>query len=111
MRLLFFSNSFSDILCNDRKTIPADVFLIKDSVAVIIGSKESQRKGDRTMCGRYALEATKSELWERYLLGEMKEDVEERAEIFPTNYTPLIIPGNELVHHKWGLLSLSLSVL
>ena len=54
------------------------------------------------MCGRYALEATKSELWERYLLGEMKEDVEERAEIFPTNHTPLIMPGNELVHHKWG---------
>lgn len=54
------------------------------------------------MCGRYALEATKSELWERYLLGEMKEDVEERAEIFPTNYTPLIMPGNEFVHHKWG---------
>ena len=54
------------------------------------------------MCGRYALEATKSELWERYLLGEMKEDVEERAEIFPTNYTPLIMPGNELVHHNWG---------
>lgn len=54
------------------------------------------------MCGRYALEATKSELWERYLLGEMKEDVEERAEIFPTNYTPLIMPSNELVHHKWG---------
>ena len=54
------------------------------------------------MCGRYALEATKSELWERYLLGEMKEDVEERAEIFPTNYTPLIMPGNELVHQKWG---------
>lgn len=76
--------------------------MINDSVAVIIGSKESQRKGDRTMCGRYALEATKRELWERYLLGEMKEDVEERAEIFPTNYTPLIMPGNELVHHKWG---------
>lgn len=54
------------------------------------------------MCGRYALEATKRELWERYLLGEMKEDVEERAEIFPTNYTPLIMPSNELVHHKWG---------
>jgi putative SOS response-associated peptidase YedK len=54
------------------------------------------------MCGRYALEATKRELWERYLLGEMEEGVEERAEIFPTNSTPLIVLGNKLVHHKWG---------
>lgn len=54
------------------------------------------------MCGRYALEATKRELWERYLLGEMEEDVEERAEIFPTNSTPLIVSGNKLFHHKWG---------
>lgn len=54
------------------------------------------------MCGRYALEATKRQLWERYLLGEMAEEVEERAEIFPTNSTPLIMPGNELVHHRWG---------
>ena len=56
------------------------------------------------MCGRYALEATKRELWERYLLGEMAEDVEARAEIFPTNSTPLIMPGNELVHHRWGFI-------
>ena len=54
------------------------------------------------MCGRYALEAKKRELWERYLLGEMAEDVEERAEIFPTNSTPLIVPDNDLVHHRWG---------
>ncbi|WP_084253771.1 SOS response-associated peptidase [Trichococcus ilyis] len=54
------------------------------------------------MCGRYALEATKRELWERYLLGEMEEAVEARPEIFPTNSTPLILPGNELVHHRWG---------
>ena len=72
------------------------------SACSIIGIKESLRKGVRTMCGRYALEATKRELWERYLLGEREEDVEERAEIFPTNRSPLILPGNELVHHKWG---------
>lgn len=54
------------------------------------------------MCGRFALEATKRELWERYLLGKADKDVEERAEIFPTNSTPLIMPGNELVHHRWG---------
>ncbi|WP_161525952.1 SOS response-associated peptidase [Trichococcus alkaliphilus] len=70
----------------------------------IIGIKESHRKGDGIMCGRYALEATKRELWERYLLGEMEEDIEERAEIFPTNTTPLIMPGNELVHHRWGFM-------
>lgn len=56
------------------------------------------------MCGRYALEATMREMWERYLLGEMAEDVEKRAEIFPTNSTPLIMPGNELVHHRWGFM-------
>ncbi len=56
------------------------------------------------MCGRYALEATKRELWERYMLGEMAEEIEERAEIFPTNTTPLIMPGNELVHHRWGFM-------
>ena len=55
------------------------------------------------MCGRYALEATKRELWERYLLGEMEEDVEERAEIFPTNSTPLIMPGNELGSPQMGI--------
>lgn len=77
-------------------------FLYNDSDSLIIGIKESHRKGDGTMCGRYALEATKRELWERYLLGEMAEDVEEHAEIFPTNSTPLIVSGNELIHHKWG---------
>jgi putative SOS response-associated peptidase YedK len=79
-------------------------FLYKSPSFSIIGIKESYRRGDKIMCGRYALEATKRELWERYLLGEMEEDVEERAEIFPTNSTPLILPGNELVHHRWGFM-------
>ena len=63
------------------------------SAAIIISIRESEFERMRTMCGRYALEATKRELWERYLLGEMAEDVEARAEIFPTNSTPLIMPS------------------
>lgn len=86
--------------------------MIKDSVAVIIGSKESQRKGDRTMCGRYALEATKSELWERYLLGEMKEDVEgARGNISDQLHTTDNTGQMSLFTTNGGLLSLSLSVL
>jgi putative SOS response-associated peptidase YedK len=54
------------------------------------------------MCGRYALEASRKDLWERYLLGEMDEGFVGREEIFPTNESPIILPGNELVYQKWG---------
>lgn len=55
------------------------------------------------MCGRYVLEATKKELWERYSLGRGNDAFYERnGEIFPTNAAPIILPGNEWGYEKWG---------
>jgi len=55
------------------------------------------------MCGRYVLEATKNELWERYSLDKRNEAFYEgNDEIFPTNAAPIILPGNEWDYQKWG---------
>lgn len=54
------------------------------------------------MCGRYELDATRKDLWERYQVTESKDDFTAREEIFPTNICPVVIPGQRIVQLKWG---------
>lgn len=56
------------------------------------------------MCGRYAFEASKKELLERYRLEETTFAIEEKAEIFPTNVSPIVLPDSKLAYLTWGFM-------
>lgn len=56
------------------------------------------------MCGRYSFEANTKELFERYHLEDTSGEIEERAEIFPTNVSPIILPNAKLAFLTWGFM-------
>lgn len=56
------------------------------------------------MCGRYAFEASKKALIERYRLEKSEYEVEEKAEIFPTNVSPIVLPDAKLAFLTWGFM-------